>query len=296
MQHTFYTLDVFTDTALCGNPLAVVLDADSLSDHLMQKVAREFNLSETVFVCKPNDPGNTARIRIFMPRGELPFAGHPTIGTALLLDHLGQSTSSQQVLLEEQVGLVIVDITQAHGSRSATLNAAVMPFCAGNPPDRKLLAAAAGLFPEDIGFDNHQPGLYNAGVPYLFVPVRNLASLERCRPTEPAWSRMTALAGTDGAGFYTRGAGRFDWQFRLFAPESGIPEDPATGSAAAALPGQLMDAEGLQDGTHSWQIAQGVEMGSPSEIHLEANLDNGRFTSVRVGGSAVIVSQGAITI
>lgn len=303
MLHPFFTLDVFTGTAFAGNPLAVVLGASDLTDRQMQTVAREFNLSETVFVTAPKDPDNRASIRIFMPTGELPFAGHPTIGTAVLLaslDLVNATDCDIEILLEEQVGLVPVQVACTDGMWTGTLLTAVMPSPAGKPPSRELLARSIGLETSAIGLQDHQPGLFDAGVPYLFVPLCDLDALNRAAVTEPAWSEMTAAAGTDGAYLYTAGDigpdGDHDWRARLYAPEAGIPEDPATGSAAAAFPGQLNAAQQLADGTHHWTIGQGIEMGRASDISLQADMSGGQFTAIRVGGKAVLVSRGMITI
>ncbi|MGI9462321.1 MAG: PhzF family phenazine biosynthesis protein, partial [Aestuariivirgaceae bacterium] len=232
MALPFHTLDVFTNKRFAGNPLAVVLDAGGLNDRHMQSAAREFNLSETVFVLPPDDPVNTAKVRIFMPTGELPFAGHPTIGTAVLLASLS-STELSEIRLEERVGLVPVSIAVVNGHWHGTLTGAVMPSPVGIAVDDNAMAAAIGLRPEEIGFEGHRPGMFDAGVPYLFIPVRDLQALGNTRVVEPHWSRMTAACGTDGAYIYTAGNGDVNWRARLYAPEAGIPEDPATGSAVA---------------------------------------------------------------
>jgi trans-2,3-dihydro-3-hydroxyanthranilate isomerase len=299
MLHPFFTLDVFTGTAFAGNPLAVVLGASDLTDRQMQTVAREFNLSETVFVTAPKNPDNRAKIRIFMPTGELPFAGHPTIGTAVLLaslDLVSAADCNIEILLEEQVGLVPVQVSCTDGEWTGTLSTAVMPKPAGEPPSRELLARSIGLEKEAIGLQDHAPGLFDAGVPYLFVPLRDLDALNRAAVSEPAWSEMTAAAGTDGAYLYTTGDNDQNWRARLYAPAAGIPEDPATGSAAAAFPGQLNAAHPLADGTHYWTIGQGIEMGRASDIALQADVVGGKFKAVRVGGKAVSISRGMITI
>lgn len=299
MLHPFFTLDVFTGAPFTGNPLAVVLGAADLTDRQMQSVAREFNLSETVFVSAPVDPNNAAKIRIFMPSGELPFAGHPTIGTAVLLASLDPANAKgcdYQVRLEEKVGLVPVDVTFRNDKWTGTLSTPAMPTSAGQPPPADLAASALGLAAGEIGFGGHQPGLFGAGVPYLFIPVRDLAALERTAVVEPAWSQLTAAANTDGAYIYTAGTDGQDFRARLYAPASGIPEDPATGSAAAALPGQLNAASPLGNGTHRWRVGQGIEMGRASDIHLETDISGGDFTAVRVGGNAVTISRGMITI
>ncbi len=299
MRLGFHTLDVFTRTSFTGNPLAVVLDAGGLTDRQMQSIAREFNLSETVFVSPPHDPANTARMRIFMPRGELPFAGHPTIGAAVVLaslDATGSPETDRQIRLEEPIGLVAVTVTCADGLWHGTLSGAVMPSAVGTVPPSEKLAVAIGLTKDAIGFGNHRPGIFDAGVPYLFIPVRDLRALGSTRVVEPHWSEMTTACGADGAYIYTAGDGDLDWRARYYEPQAGIPEDPATGSAVAALPGQLNAAQALPNGRHSWKVGQGHEMGRPSVISLTAYLENGRFSHIEVGGHAVLISSGDITV
>ena len=301
MQLPFHTLDVFTDTPFAGNPLAVVREAQALDARRMQAIAREFNLSETVFVLPPDDPANTAAIRIFMPDGELPFAGHPTIGTAVLLASLGHSPDDAKpcaIRLEEGIGLVPVTVHLDQRGGSASFDCAVMPSPAGTPPPTDLLAAALGLDEGDIGLGEQRPGAFEAGVPYLFVPVRNLDTLARAKVVEPDWGRMTAAGGIGNAYVYTSAETQdgTDIRSRLFEPATGIDEDPATGSAAAALPGQLSAVGDLSDGDHHWTIGQGYEMGRPSRIELSATIADGSISAVTVGGQAVIMSSGSISI
>ena len=181
----FQTLDVFTETALAGNPLAVVLDADGLDDARMQAIAAEFNLSETVFVFEPRNAINTARVRIFTPKRELPFAGHPTVGTAALIAHRRArdllAAQDLRIVLEEAVGDVVCSARHRQGQAlAAYFELPKLPErLDGKPPSKAEIAAGLGLEPADIGFGAHEPSLYSAGAPYLFVPVR---SLERDRP------------------------------------------------------------------------------------------------------------------
>ena len=301
MQLPFHTLDVFTDTPFAGNPLAVVRDAQALDASQMQAIAREFNLSETVFVLPPNDAANTVAIRIFMPDGELPFAGHPTIGTAILLASLNQTAddaANLTIRLEEGIGVVPITVERSDAGWSATLAYAEMPSPAGTAPPENLVAAALGLDEAEIGLGKQQPGAFEAGVSYLFVPVRDLESLARARVIEPHWSRMTAVCGIGNAYVYTTGEAEdgTDIRARLFEPATGIVEDPATGSAAAALPGQLFASAGLSDREHHWTIGQGYEMGRPSRIELSATVTGGQITAVTVGGQAVIMSSGHISV
>ena len=299
MKLKFHTLDVFTAEPFTGNSLAVVLDADGLSDQRMQEIAREFNLSETIFVQRPANAEHTAKVRIFMPGGELPFAGHPTVGCAVLLASVKYKAGCDfetNLVLEEKAGLVPVKVTRIGGVPRAEFTAPVLPHQTGKAPVAAKIAAALDLEDEQIGFDSHRAGVFASGNPFLFVPVKSLEALRRARVIEPHWSKMLQEAGTFSAYIYTHGGASSDTSFRarLYAPAEGIAEDPATGSAAAALPGQIHLQEPLNDGRHRWQVEQGYEMGRPSKITVEADVGGGTITAVRVAGQAVHVSEGSI--
>jgi trans-2,3-dihydro-3-hydroxyanthranilate isomerase len=297
----FFLADVFTDEVFGGNQLAVFPRAEGLTDSVMQAIARELNLSETVFVFPADDPAHTRRVRIFTPGAELPFAGHPTVGTAFVLAWSGEvalGDSGASIVLEEGVGPVPVSIrAQAGKPRYCELTTARLPERGPAPPPLEDLAAALSLRPEDIGAGELAPGAASCGVPYCFVPLRDEAALGRARVDLSAWER--SLSGWWATGLYpfVRAGGRngVDFRARMFAPGIGIAEDPATGSAAAAFPGYL----GLPDsrsGTLRWVIEQGVEMGRPSRIHVECDLADGRIEAVRVGGSAVLVAEGRLAV
>jgi trans-2,3-dihydro-3-hydroxyanthranilate isomerase len=288
-SHRFHILDVFTKVRFGGNQLAVVLDADDLDGASMQKIAREFNFSETTFICAPRDAGNTAHVRIFTPAAELPFAGHPIVGTALVLARLKETDS---IAMEIKAGLVPVAVDGDH----ATFTAPVLPSPAGAAPDDTTLAAAVGLQPGDLGFDNHRPAFVAAGNLFLFVPVRDLAAVGRAKVDATHWPKVKGGHDIVGAYVYTRGgaAAETDYRVRLFAPDHGITEDPATGSAAATLPGQIIASEPLANGSHRWQLEQGYEMGRPSQITVDVEVAGGTITTVRVGGSAVVTASGSI--
>ena len=301
MKLKFHTLDVFTKEPFTGNPLAVVLGADGLSDRAMQNIAREFNLSETIFVHSPVDSANSAKVRIFMPKGELPFAGHPTLGCAVLLACLKQKDgcSFETVIrLEEKAGLVPVKVSRIGPVAYGMFAAPTLPKVAGKAPPAAEIARAVGLEAGEIGFGTHLPGLISASSRLLFVPVKDLNALARARVKEPTWSEVLKEADTFTAYIYTARAhsGSPSFRARLFAPGEGIPEDPATGLAAAALPGQILAHETLATGTHRWLIEQGVEMGRPSGIDLEVDITSGTISAVRVGGSAVRVTEGTIEV
>jgi trans-2,3-dihydro-3-hydroxyanthranilate isomerase len=302
MNFEFYTLDVFTNRKFGGNPLAVVLDAEPLNTGQMQTITREFNLSETVFVMAPDDPTNTAKVRIFFPGGEMPFAGHPTLGTAILLAELKQKPGCSfetTIRLEEKAGLVPVRVSRIGGLSNGIFTAPVIPFEAkGALPSLELAARAVGLAQPDIGFDTHKIGLYEGGPRFLYLPVASRSALERTRATEPYWSEMIKAAGVDCAYLYTQGGDKpeTNYRSRMYAPTAGIIEDPATGSATAILAAQLLKAEKLKDGKHKFVLEQGYEMGRPSDLVLELNVDQGKLKSVQVGGSAVQMMKGILSL
>ncbi len=296
----YFTLDVFTTERFGGNPLAVVNEADRLNDRQMQQIAAEFNLSETVFVMRAKAKVNTAALRIFTPTRELPFAGHPTIGTAILLAELGANFSrdwQKTIRLEEKIGLVCVEVSKPVGETTyGELTAAQLPVYIADNPDDDLVAAALGIGRQDIGFGLHKVAMYDAGNAPLFVPLASRKILEKIKPNQSEWDRL-GVAGDFGVYAYCRGNnGSEEFHARLFGPENGIVEDPATGSAAVAFAGALNEALVLENGSHSWVIHQGEDMGRPSRIDLKADVVDGAVISVKVGGNALRVSRGVITI
>lgn len=292
-QLRFVTLDVFTRQAYAGNPLAVVLGADGLSVAQMQRIAREFNLSETIFVQAPANPDHGARVRIFFPTAEIPFAGHPTIGCAILLatERHPAGDFTANLVLEEEAGLVPVRVTRTGDVTEAEFTAPLLPHAAAGHAPADLIARALDLGPGDLGFGAHRPGLWQAGPGFLYVPVKTQEILARARPIEPFWSDLMTAAGVDSAYLYTLGSD-CDFQARMFSPTAGIPEDPATGSATAILSAQLQAAGMLQPGRQSFQLRQGVEMGRPSELRLTVDCDADGITAVHIQGAAVKVSEG----
>lgn len=301
MRLTYYTLDVFTERRLAGNPLAVVTEGGAdLDTAAMQAVAREFYLSETVFVLPTDKPAHSARTRIFTPSRELPFAGHPTIGTAVLLAELRAGTTSDEalIILEQTVGTVRVGVRLRNGAPYAEFDAPKIPVEAGLLPSPDRLAAGLGLIPSEIGFENHKPTCFAAGNAFAFVPVSSLDAIARARPQFPHWNAAFEEQGFVGAYLYTRQCVHTTSAFhaRMFAPASGVPEDPATGSAAVCLAGVVKHFDTLPDGQHRRIVEQGYEMGRPSEIALTMDVTQGKLTNVRIGGHAVRVCEGRITI
>jgi trans-2,3-dihydro-3-hydroxyanthranilate isomerase len=302
MQLQFHILDVFTDKRFAGNPLAVVHDADDLDGERMQTIAREFNLSETVFVLKPQQARHTARVRIFTPAREMPFAGHPTVGTAALLAGIKATTADQSdalVVLEEGIGIVRVGVRLRRGQAPfAEFDAPKLPEDAGPPPSADQLAAALGLIPAEIGFENHRPTKYTAGNAFVFVPIASLEAIAKAQVAPQHWSPVMRRQGHTGAFLYCRQTVHTTSAFhaRMFAPDAGVPEDPATGSAAAAFAGVVHRFDALPDGQHKRAIEQGYEMGRPSLIELSLQVEGGKLDAVRIGGHAVQVAEGRIEV
>ena len=298
-RYHFYTLDVFTDTRFGGNPLAVVLDADPLSGELMQTIAAEFNLSETVFVLRPvKTAANRARLRIFTPQTELPFAGHPTVGASYLLaqlDLVELDPADRLMVLEEGVGDVPVKVQWGkEGPRSTQMAVPRMPERGPAPPSRADLAAMLSLAEPDL-LPGHAG--WSCGVPFLFLPVRDREAMAKVKLRLDLWEKLLYGWWAKSVFLFTTDTVSQDAQIhaRMFAPAMGVTEDPATGSAASALAGVLND-EHPRDGTGRWLIEQGFEMGRPSLIELETDVAEGKVTAIRVGGKSVLVSEGWLDI
>jgi trans-2,3-dihydro-3-hydroxyanthranilate isomerase len=301
MRRRFHTLDVFTDTRLAGNPLAVVHDSEGLDTAAMQAITREFNLSETVFVFPPNDPVNTARIRIFTPGAELPFAGHPTVGTAVLLGLLRAPEHVKGagivIALEETIGLIKVDVQQRPGRAARGLFALPrLPVALDYQRDPHTIATALGVTPEDIDQTMMPPSDFSGGVPYTIVCLTSLDALARAQSIDgPAFD--SAFGGSAHPAVYLCvKEGPLRWRTRMFAPTMGMKEDPATGSAAAAFAGAIMAHEKPGDGQHQHVITQGVEMDRPSEIVLTLSVQHQTLVEATIGGGAVMVSEGTIDV
>ncbi len=292
----YHVLDVFTDRALSGNPLAVVEDADALDGDRMQAIAAEFNLSETVFLLRPRRDDAVARLRIFTPQRELPFAGHPTVGAACLLGLLDRLPQGEDVstLLEEEVGPIPIRVRCLPGQAPyAQLTTAVKPSFDPQPFKPARLAEILGLSLVDIETREDAPSGASCGVPFNLVPLKSLDALARARLQ---LHRYRAGSWADSFYLYCRDGQGGAYRARMFAPDMGIGEDPATGSAAAAFAGYLAERSGLPSGTLNWVIHQGVEMGRPSRIDIEAERLDGRTTAIRVGGHSVPVASGTLTL
>lgn len=292
MKLDYILLDVFTATPLSGNPLAVFPHADGLLDDQMQNIARELSLSETVFVTRPEAERHTAAIRIFTPEVELPFAGHPTVGTAVVL---GFERNASVVRLEEKVGLVTCVVERADKrTGQARFGLPKLPMPAGTAPDRSQIAMMLGLDLEDIGCRTFNPSVYSAGVIFYLVPVRSAAALRKIKP-QRAWEEVFPL-GHNSVYAFTETPEEPDNDFaaRMFAPGMGLGEDPATGAAAAALIGALAGQAG--DGQMEYVVRQGLEMGRPSRILVQLRNTDGVLSHGGIGGDAVIVGQGSLAL
>jgi trans-2,3-dihydro-3-hydroxyanthranilate isomerase len=295
-RRRYRILDVFTDSAFGGNPLALLPEAEGLSERQMQLLAREFNLSETAFIRPPRNPGETHRLRIFTPTRELPFAGHPTIGAALALAEEGWP--HEEFVFGEGIGPVRVSLRRQKQGLSAWLWAAKLPQVGPRPPPNEALAAMLNLRPTDILAGTWGPSMVSAGVPYLVVPLRDADTLGRAELDRQRWREILReswaphiylVASLDGPGG-TR------YRARMFAPAIGIPEDPATGSAATAFPAWLAPRLGARDGVLTIAIEQGIQLERPSSLSVEVELAGGTITAVRVGGTAVSIAEGTIRI
>jgi trans-2,3-dihydro-3-hydroxyanthranilate isomerase len=301
MRHKFFTVDVFTDQRFGGNQLAVFPDASGIPEALMQPIAREFNYSETTFVLPPSDFRYTRRVRIFTPVSEMPFAGHPTVGTAHVLAATGAiptKGSEVRIIFEEGVGPVPVTIRISDGQPVfAQLTAAKLPEKGAPPPDRARLARMLGLEPSDLA-DGLEPEAHSCGLPFLYIPLRNRDAVARA--IIDAARMREALDGYSPKDVFLFAADPerpgSDFRARMFAPFNGIPEDPATGSAVAALAGYVAPRHAEQEGTVRWVVEQGFEMGRPSILHLEVDKRGGRIEAVRVGGSSVLVCEGSMEL
>ncbi len=294
MAHDFVIADVFTEEPFGGNQLAVFPDARGLSDRAMQALAREFNFSESTFVLPAADPGHTARVRIFTPRAELPFAGHPTIGTAAVLAHLGVVTVPQgeaRIVLEEGVGPVSVDIRRDAGATFCRLTLEAEPEAPELVPDRGSLAAALSLS-EDAIVDAWYGSV---GVPFCFARLTDRAAVDRSCTDRAAWNARLPGRWNEAVFLFAGEVGDGSRIYaRMYAPGHGIEEDPATGSASATLAGTLAARAPMQDGTFRIDIEQGVAMGRPSSLAASAEKRAGRVVSVSVGGATVVVGRGTI--
>ena len=270
MRHRFLIADVFTDRPFAGNQLAVFPRAEAIPEAAMQPIAREFNFAETTFVLPPREPRNAARVRIFTPKAELPFAGHPTIGTAAVLVHQGLQQKS--FTLEEGIGPIAMEVSPDGRIYLSSETPVEIPEAKPSLP---------GVAHEETWFAA-------AGVRFCFVRLRDKAAVDKA-----AW--LPQLADAWAPNLYVF-SGEKELYVRMFAPKLGIEEDPATGSGAVALAGVLAARDSQPDGNFVWQIEQGVKMGRPSRIEAIAEKRGGRVVRIRIGGATCVVAEGEMEI
>jgi trans-2,3-dihydro-3-hydroxyanthranilate isomerase len=314
MQRRYITVDVFTDRAFGGNPLAVVLDAGGLSAAQMQAIATEFNYAETTFVLPPRDDSNDAQVRIFTVYTELPFAGHPNVGTAFVLATESEkafstinairSRRAEQpagLVFEEGAGLVPVEILKEGGKLVGAELTAPQPLNKFSQFSAEQAAACISLSAADVRTDRHPPQIVSVGMPFLVAEVSSRDALRRARPDAAAFARTLPCDGAFAVYFYTRDVPEAekpcDLQARMFHPgASGLTEDPATGSATVAAAALLADLASERDGELKLRIGQGVDMGRPSLLLTRVRKQNGVVVSAHVGGRCVQMMEGTFRL
>jgi trans-2,3-dihydro-3-hydroxyanthranilate isomerase len=295
MQREFVTVDVFTDRRFGGNPLAVVLNGEGLTTTQMQSVAAEFNLSETTFVLPPKDPAHTAEVRIFTPKAELPFAGHPNVGTAFVLASRG--APGDKLMFEEKAGLVPLDLLKDGGAVVGARLTAPQRLSRGEELPADIVAAACSIAAEATETRQHPPCVASCGTAFIFAELKSRRALETAQPRQEIFAQHFPVGGATGIHLYWRdGAEAIDIRARMFAPLHGVSEDPATGSANVALIGLLASLRSEPDLSLQLRIAQGVEMGRPSLLDASAEKKGGKVTETRIGGRCVAVMTGTIQI
>jgi len=300
MQRRYITVDVFTDRAFGGNPLAVVLDAQGLSTAQMQAIATEFNYSETTFVLPPQDAANDAQVRIFTTRSEIPFAGHPNVGTAFVLATQAVKAPAR-LRFEEKAGLVPVEILSEGGKVIGAELTAPQPLQRTEQVSTAEAAALLSLSADDVKTDRHGPQLVSVGLPFLALEIASREALRRAVPDAAGFAGLAARIGRDSVYFYTRdipaGEQPLDLQARMFhRGASGLSEDPATGSATAAAAALLADLDGTRDGELRLRIGQGVDRGRPSLLLTRVKKQGGAITSIHVGGACVKMMEGTLNV
>jgi trans-2,3-dihydro-3-hydroxyanthranilate isomerase len=301
MKLSFVTVDVFTGTQFAGNPLGVVLNAEGLSGGQMQAIAAEFNLAETTFILPPKDPANTAEVRIFTPRSEMPFAGHPNVGTAFALARIGTSygraIEGESVIFEEKAGLVPISFLKEGATVTGARLASPQPLTLGAEIQTGLIASACSLSVDDIESRNHPPLIASCGVPFILAELKDRERLAAATARADVFVRDISTLPVTSLFVYTRVAeSGLDIRARMFAPHHGIPEDPATGSANVALIGLLAHLRREPNLRISKTIAQGVEMGRPSLLHAEAEKNDGTVTATYIAGRCVPVMSGTLQL
>ena len=301
MRVNFVTVDVFTTTQFAGNPLGVVLNAEGLSSEQMQTIAAEFNLAETTFVLPPKNPAHTAEVRIFTPRHEMPFAGHPNVGTAFALAREGKSygrpVRGDSVIFEEKAGLVPISLLKDGGTISGARLASPQLLTVTDEVPADLVARACSLSAEDILTTNHHPCIASCGAPFILAELKSRDALALAGGRAEIFAQEVSKYPATSTLIYTQvDEGDIHVRARMFAPHRGIPEDPATGSANVALIGLLAKLRPEQNLHLSKTIAQGVEMGRPSMLRAEAEKKDGSVIATYIGGRCMPVMSGTIDL
>ena len=297
-KYEYYICDVFTQQKFSGNQLAVITDAEGLSDHDMQNIAREFNFSESTFVF-PSEKENTRKVRIFTPRSEVPFAGHPNIGTAFILAEtgiFGDFAQSIDVVFEEKAGNVPIKINKDHCGYIWCELSAPAPLSLGKVATVDLASEVLSIEAGDINVTTHYPQVASVGLPFLFVELQSLEALSQAQIDLTKLQRLLQEGFPSYIHIYCMDVKDFDIRCRMFAPLDGVPEDPATGSANAALIALLSHCDQRSDLEDKWKISQGSEIGRPSVLHGRAQKIGGTVTEVNLGGYSVMVCKGTISI
>jgi trans-2,3-dihydro-3-hydroxyanthranilate isomerase len=295
MKYPFHLVDVFSSTPFGGNQLAILPDATGISTEGMQKIAREFNFPESTFVLPKNDPANSYRVRIFTPRAELDFAGHPTIGTAcaLVMKQHAQTVDPIRLILEENIGPVTVDVAQRNGGYHGTLTLSGKIDAPTGAPAPADLAAVLSIEPAEVS----QSFFAGVGLPFCFAQLKSNEAVDRAAVNRAAWTAMLSRAWSPNLFFFAgdlRDGGNL--YARMCAPALGVEEDPATGSACAALVGAMASKHDFGGTAYRLSIQQGVSMGRRSEIEAEARKSGGVVTSVSVGGATAYIASGEIEV
>jgi trans-2,3-dihydro-3-hydroxyanthranilate isomerase len=301
MRLQFETVDVFTAERFSGNPLAVVLNADGLTTEQMQAIAAEFNLAETTFVLPPRDAANTAQVRIFTPRGEMPFAGHPNVGTAFVLARAGTSygrtIAGDRVIFEEKAGLVPITLLKDGAMVVGARVASPQALSVGSDIHLELIASACGVAIDDIETKHHRPCIASCGAAFILAELKTRQALGSASPRADIFHQQVSRHPATSILLYMQVDGeKVDIRARMFSPHHGIPEDPATGSANVALVGLLAKLKPEPDLQLSKMIAQGVEMGRPSLLHAAAEKRGGVVTATTIGGRCVPVMSGMMDL
>jgi len=298
MKYKFVTCDVFTTVRFGGNPLAVLPHANGLSDQQMQQIAREFNFSETTFVFPPTD-GNIRQVRIFTPTTEIPFAGHPNIGTAFVLASIGELddfSETKQIVFDEKAGVVPITLCKSEDASISCELKAPERLSLGAIVSPQDVASAVSLSVDDVLTRTHVPQVASVGLPFLFAELSDKAALERAKAALDGFENIARQGGTPEVHLYVRSNDEFDIRARMFAPFDGVPEDPATGSANCALAALLAQLDDKSTSCYEFRIAQGVEMRRPSLLHAKVTKERGDVTGTWIGGRCVLVSEGEIFV